>query len=102
MNRLEHILVTLMEECSELQKVTAKALRFGLHDKENRVSDTNLKKMIYEYSDIVGTVKKLNQEGVNIRYDKAMTQAKMKRIEEFLVYAEQVKTLSSDTEGGQA
>ena len=32
MNKTEHLLACLMEECAEIQKVAAKALRFGLDD----------------------------------------------------------------------
>lgn len=34
MNRNEHILTTIAEECAEVAKECAKALRFGLHDKD--------------------------------------------------------------------
>ena len=32
MNEVEHLLTCLMEECAEIQKSTAKAMRFGLDE----------------------------------------------------------------------
>ena len=39
MNRQEHLLIKLIEECAEVQKAAAKALEFGL---ENKNPDTRL------------------------------------------------------------
>ena len=45
MNRVEYLLVCLMEECAEVQQAAAKALRFGL-------TDQNLDDLYGEYVDV--------------------------------------------------
>ncbi|MCL2465032.1 MAG: hypothetical protein FWF28_08195 [Micrococcales bacterium] len=45
MNRVEHLMVCLMEECAEVQKAAAKALRFGL-------TDRNVDDLYREYVDV--------------------------------------------------
>lgn len=59
----EHLLVTLGEEAAELQKVIAKALRFGLDDKwrdaEYKDSPRNL--IVKEFNDLYAVAEMLTQ-----------------------------------------
>jgi len=57
MNKTEHLLITLMEECAEVQKSCSKILRFG-------ADDDNLLSLNLEINDIMGVLNLLNREGV--------------------------------------
>lgn len=62
MNRTEHILTVISEECAELSQRACKALRFGLMNKENELGASNLTRMLGEYIDLVATLEMLEDE----------------------------------------
>lgn len=85
MNKTEHLLTCLIEECSEIQHAASKALRFGLLDGEPNGSTTNKEDIEAELSDLLSVVKMLQKDDVlgNIepRYEKE------RKIEKFMEYA---------------
>ena len=52
MNRTEHMLIKIAEEASEIVKDAAKAIRFGLADKEPGQDDTNLRRLEREFAQL--------------------------------------------------
>lgn len=60
----EHILTTIMEECSEVAKACAKALRFGLETRSNNDH------ILSEYYDIKAMIKLAQEGGILSTYDK--------------------------------
>jgi hypothetical protein len=64
MNTQEHLLVVLMEECAEVQKECAKALRFGLEDRRDKNSPTNREKIQSELDDLIGTFHLLRKNSI--------------------------------------
>ena len=61
MNRTQHLLVCLAEECAEVQKEISKALRFGLDDKWKSDIDT-AEKIALECFDILAVIEMLKDE----------------------------------------
>jgi len=107
MNRQEHLLTILGEECSELHQDICKALRFGLEDKgpNNKLDNTQL--MFKEFNDILAMVEMINEhmtskpwegvtytkKGILYRDDK-MVEEKKAKVEKYLLYSEAKGTLS--------
>jgi NTP pyrophosphatase (non-canonical NTP hydrolase) len=103
MNRVEHLLVIAMEECSELSQEFSKRLRFGKGDcnpedpKQTSIED----KITRELADLMALIQMLKQEGVlpedsYAGYEKfnQMMQRKRRRVEEFLEYSKSRGTLT--------
>lgn len=63
MNKIEHLLTCLIEECSEVQKEATKALRFGLDDKY-KCDSHQAQKIVNEFADLLGVFEMLKDEGV--------------------------------------
>ncbi len=92
LNVTEYLLTCLNEECSEIIKITDKALRFGLkdHDHTREYVVTNLEELAEEIIDFTGVVKKMIQHGIFniedvVNVDKA--DQKMFKIERFMKYS---------------
>ena len=64
MNKTEHLLTCLMEECTEIQKAAAKALRFGLDDHAPNSASTNAEDIAAEIIDLTAVVEMLKEENV--------------------------------------
>ncbi len=72
MNPTEHLLTCLAEECTEVAKECAKALRFGLddlvtydpHGPRGVLGPTNREKIVDELNDLLGIVMMLTQRGI--------------------------------------
>jgi len=93
MNRNEHLLVILMEECTELAHATSKALRFGKGSMYDGIS--NSQKMLNEYNDILAVVEMLEKDGVVDMYEDAdRIEAKKKKIARFLRDSKRIGTLT--------
>ena len=95
MNRKEHLLTILSEECIEIAKEISKALRFGLEDHHPTQVGTNSKKINDEYNDLLGVMQMLINEGhLKIEVDPLKIQAKMEKVEKYLKYSEEHGTLT--------
>ena len=96
MNRIEHLLVILSEECAEAQKEVSKALRFGLDDCAPNQSLTNRNKIAIELNDLMAVVEMLIDEGVitstTAFTDKEIT-IKKEKVERYLKYSKTAGTL---------
>ncbi len=104
MTEQEHLLVCLMEECSEVQKACAKALRFGLDDTYRADHEMNLPKwdltprqeIRHELNDLSGVVALLRHHGVlsNLTVEDGSEEtAKIKKVEKLMDYAREQGTL---------
>ena len=63
MNKTEHLLTCLIEECAEVQKAAAKALRFGLDD-TSPDGVTNREGIANERIDLLAVLEMLEEEGI--------------------------------------
>ena len=91
MTRQDHLLVILMEECAEVQKECAKALRFGLDDwyAPSGVVDTNREQITHELDDLLGIVGMLRQENIIDAENPEAQDAKQGKVERYLKYSAQ-------------
>ena len=64
MNKTEHLLTCLMEECAEIQKAAAKALRFGLDDHAPNSDSTNGEDISTEIIDLLAVIEMLKEEKI--------------------------------------
>jgi NTP pyrophosphatase (non-canonical NTP hydrolase) len=64
MNRTEHLLTCLMEECAEVQKAAAKALRFGLENGSPDTQTTNAQDIAKECTDLIAIMEMLEMEHI--------------------------------------
>lgn len=92
MNRREHILVTLMEECGELAKVASKSVRFSPDSDYDGI--TNRAKLQNEYNDLLAMIDLLHDEiGVVMIRDEDLIAAKKEKFELMLKDSEQMGAL---------
>lgn len=95
MNRTEHLLACLAEECAEVAQAVGKALRFGLADGYPGTTRTNALDIARELNDLFAVAEMLEEEGVipifGVTEDVFLKKAKVK---EFMRYAEQRGTLT--------
>jgi hypothetical protein len=93
MNRLEHLLVIMSEECAEVQQDIAKALRFGL-DEGRDISGTNEQRIRKEFNQLIAMVEMLEKEGVDLSPDHAARLNKKQKVEKYLEYSKECGTLA--------
>ena len=92
MNRLEHLLVILSEECSEVQQDVAKTLRFGVNE-EYLDKGTNQQRVRHEYSQLVAMAEMLQAEGFDLTVDRDVVAKKKAAVEKYLLYSKECGTL---------
>ena len=92
MDRKEHLLIVLAEECAEVQQAVTKALRFGL-DEGRDIETTNAERLRYELNDLMAMVEMLAAEGINLSSDYAARAEKKAKVEKYLIYSAECGTL---------
>ena len=91
MNRNEHLLVILAEECAEIAKETSKAIRFGMDEVMPGQALNNRQRILRELNDLWAVVEMLNLQVV----DREAIEHKKTKVAEFMNYAEKCGTLSN-------
>lgn len=97
MNRQEHILSCLAEECCEVGQRVSKALRFGLGEIQPGQELTNAERIRVEFVDLLTVMMMLVETGAIERVNEADLPAmeeKRQKIEKFLDYAKSQGALS--------
>lgn len=94
MDRSEHLLTILGEECSEVHQETSKALRFGVYEQRD-LSTSNIERMNKEYNHVLAMIDMINDEaGVTLLYRREKVIAEKKaKVEEYLKYSAELGTL---------
>jgi NTP pyrophosphatase (non-canonical NTP hydrolase) len=96
MNKTEHLLTCLAEECAEVAQACSKALRFGLDDKGPNHALTNAEYISRELSEVLAVFELLVEHTSvllpNPYDDKAMAEKKAKVLH-YMEYAKQRGTL---------
>lgn len=89
----EHLFTIVGEECAEIAKVSAKILRFGLHDSPPGVSHTNAELLMQEFDDLCGVIKMLQDRGL-VRFSNSQAiRSKYAKVIHHLAYSKQKGTL---------
>lgn len=101
MNRTEHLLCVLAEECSEVEHRVSKALRFGLTEIEPGQPFTNAERITHELCDLSAVVGMLEDAdlidmGDPLYIDRRAN--KRERVEKFLRYSEKCGTLNNPSD----
>jgi NTP pyrophosphatase (non-canonical NTP hydrolase) len=86
MNRTEHLLSCLSEECAEVAQRVSKALRFGLDEVQPGQAQSNRHRIVDELADLLAVAIILADEGVIPRFplDDRMVSNKQEKIERFM------------------
>lgn len=90
MNRQEHILSCLAEECCEVGQRVSKALRFGLDEIQPGQELTNAERIRGEFVDLLAVMMMLAEEGVIAPVSDAdlpSMEQKRQKVERFILYA---------------
>ena len=97
MNKTEHLITCLMEECAEIQQAAAKALRFGLNDGYPGADTTNAQDIAREVTDLIAVIDLCREHGIfgQPSEAKAMYDKKRQRVAEFMEYAKTTGALAS-------
>jgi hypothetical protein len=97
MNRKEHLLAIVAEECNEVGQRAHKAMRFGINEVQDGQNLDNAARLIYEFNDLVGVMRMLHNEGhIPYPFDGKMQDAKIAKVEQFLLLSKEMGTLDVD------
>lgn len=98
MDRKEHLLTCLSEECAEVAQRVSKALRFGLDEVQAAQDLTNRQRIAEEYRDLVAVMNILVEDGVLHASELAVRQfqvdAKREKIERHMAISRREGVLS--------
>lgn len=89
MNKNEHLLVILMEECAEVAKETSKALRFGMYEVMPGQPRTNRERIMAELNDLYAAIEMLGLS----QMDRDAVERKKDKVRKYMNYAEECGTL---------
>ena len=70
MNRQEHLITILGEECSELHQELCKALRFGVYEQRD-LPTSNAQRIFKEFNDLMAMVEMVNDSAVDTSFKDA-------------------------------
>lgn len=98
MNRTEHLLEILSEECAEVIQRVSKANRFGLTEIQPGQAFTNAERICQEICDMYAVIEMLEGCGaLQGVIDVDHIQAKKAKVKEFMEYAETCGVLATTT-----
>lgn len=95
MNRLDHLLWNVAEECAETAQRASKTARFSLSEVQPGQSFNNADRLFHEYADLVAVMEMLVEEGyMNVPADfKERVAAKKVRFDKYLKRSAESGTL---------
>lgn len=97
MNKTEHLLTILMEECAEIQKCASKALRFGLDEVMPGIQASNVERLNRELNDLKGVVELLREDrilpGKESIDDLCQIEEKKAKVAHYMEYSRSLGTL---------
>lgn len=93
MNRIEHLLVILSEECAEVSQSCSKALRFGLQEVEPDQLRSNAQRISDELCDVIAVLEMLHGVLPSTLELRDRVQKKKRKVEKFLNESAKLGTL---------
>jgi NTP pyrophosphatase (non-canonical NTP hydrolase) len=94
MNRTEHLLTILGEECAEVAQRCSKAVRFGLEESQPGQEKTNAERISEEMSDLIGVFEMLLASSSVPLMSGDLIEAKKAKVEKYLAYSKHCGTLA--------
>ena len=91
LNKTEHLLTILGEECAEVAQRASKAVRFGLKDIDPERKESATRLLEKELADLMAVA---NMLGLHIRPEDM--QAKVEKVEKYMGYSRQVGALEQE------
>ena len=102
MNRSDHLLWNLAEECAEVAQRVSKAARFGLSEIQPGQTFTNAERIMHEWADACGAIEKMIEEGI-VAWPADFSDrvaAKKSRFEKYLEISRKQGTLDKEFKHG--
>ena len=94
LNKQQHLLVKLAEECNEVGKAALKAALFGLEDGYPGTTRTNKADIGRELNDLFAAVEMLHKD-IKWRVDSSAVKLKKAKVEHWMEYAKKQGTLEA-------
>lgn len=95
MNKQEHLLTVLSEECAEVIHAICKANRFGIDDHGHNERPTNRVQLHAELNDLFAVANMLIDEEIIPPFDPKMLLDKQKRVLKYMDYAKETGALNN-------
>lgn len=83
-NRKEYLILCLIEELGECQKELIKCLRFGREQFCEETNNTNFERFLTEWSDLMGIIEMLQNEGIFVVSTSEAVAKKIERTEYYM------------------
>jgi len=93
MNRTEHLLIHVAEECVEVAQRATKAAKFGLKEVQSGQELNNEERILLELNDLFGVIELLMGCPIEGCIDRKLIEAKHKKVEKYLEYSRECGTL---------
>ena len=90
------LLTLIAEECNEVAQRASKAIRFGLNEVQEYQNLNNAQRLIYEFNDLVATMKILEEGGYfnESIFNEDLQSIKKQKIRKYLEYSKECGTLT--------
>ena len=96
MNRRDYLIMCFMEECAEVAQAMSKVGRFTPHHCAPGHNETNLEGACREYSELMGVIQLLKEEGVELMIDPHVAKEKMDRVNRYFQISVDLGTVTPD------
>lgn len=87
MDRQEHLLTIVAEECAEVHQRCSKALRFGMQETQPEQPHTNENRILQEFNDLAAAMEMLFECPVQNLLSPSEISTKKAKVEKFLRYS---------------
>lgn len=97
LNKHEHLLVCLNEECAEIGQRIDKALRFGINEIQPGQSLSNSERILDEMVDFIAVMEMAVDAGLILdpRLEGAMIALKKEKVHKYMEYAQRVGAMEA-------
>ena len=96
MNKLQHLLLKLMEECNEVSQVASKCIQFSLEDKAPNQPYTNAERLNQELNDLRAQLTMLESEGFYFKASAKAQEDKIAKVNKYLKYPQELGLVDED------
>lgn len=93
MNKQEHLLTLMIEECAEVAQRCTKILRFGIDEIQEGHELSNRERLKYEFNDLITVSALLNESGINLEVEPKDLEKKMQKISKYMNYSKELGLL---------